>query len=149
MPKPPKSPSPRQPKHSLRIPLIRKHKNKSPRQRATRPSRIGRIIGILRQNRHGPRAGKPSKARKDYSTYYFVADGHPAWCAQPFAATPGRGDKSYTAYRPSARSNSLEWRALAIAMIAATLDVSWRHHAIPPGKKLGGFLFRRHPLAKR
>ena len=117
MPKPPKSPSPRQPKHSLRIPLIRKHKNKSPRQRATRPSRIGRIIGILRQNRHGPRAGKPSKARKDYSTCYFVADGHPAWCAEPFA-----------------RSNPLEWRALAIAMIAATLDVSWRHHAIPQEK---------------
>ena len=66
-----------------------------------------------------------SETYDGYSTCYFVADGHPAWCAEPFAASPGDGIYSYTAYRPSAQPNSREWRALAIAMIAATLDVGW------------------------
>ena len=65
------------------------------------------------------------EAYDGYSTNYFVADGHPAWCAEPFRATPGDGWYSYDVYRPSGMSNPREWRALAIVMIAATLNCSW------------------------
>ncbi len=62
-----------------------------------------------------------------YSTNYFTAGGRIAWCIEPNSPSPDSGWYDFDIHRGS---ESVEWRAAAIAFTAATLDSSF-DEAVP------------------